>query len=310
MQAVAGAATGSAMPQIPRWLAGVAAAMVAIVLLAGTLLVATLLLIKLHAETWLSLPVVAILGVLLLLTTLAAVSVAFGHFGLSDKAQALALPEGSIRAVLALSLVIIFAILTVFLYGTLAAGTLQSGNVEIKDFDRAAFLRNNPSVKDVVLISEASSKDNPPIKTTTVALVMAVDPAGVDFGKQLLTLIGTLMTAVTAFYFGAKTATSAASAAGGPAKPALTLRSISPATRSRAEGPFALTIAGDNLNTVTSVKLVLGNAQIDATDVHSNPNSVVCTVPVNPTTAAGAWDVVVVDGDTRSEHLPAALTLT
>jgi hypothetical protein len=162
MLAVA-AAMESVMPQIPKWLAGVAAAIIAIVVLAGTLLGAILLLIKLHAETWLSLPVLAILGMLLLLTTLAAVSVAFGHFGLSDKSQALALPEGSIRAVIALSLVIIFAILTVFLYGTLASGTQLSGGVEIPGdaatnftFDRSAFLLSHPNVKDVVVISKAS----------------------------------------------------------------------------------------------------------------------------------------------------------
>ena len=81
------------------------------------------------------------------------VSVAVGHFGLSDKSQALALPEGSIRAVIALSLVIIFAILTVFLYGTLASGTQLSGGVEIPGdaatnftFDRSAFLLSHPNV--------------------------------------------------------------------------------------------------------------------------------------------------------------------
>jgi hypothetical protein len=252
----------------------------------------------------LSLPVLAILGMLLLLTTLAAVSVAFGHFGLSDKSQALALPEGSIRAVIALSLVIIFAILTVFLYGTLASGTRLSGGVEIPGdtFDRSAFLLSHPNIKDVVVISKGKT-------STTVALVVAVDPAGVDFAKQLLTLVGTLMTAVTAFYFGAKTAAGAAQGADGVSKPPLTLRSITPATSNRAQGPFSLTIAGDNLNTVTSVKIVQGSVQIDATDVHSNPNSVVCTVPIDVATPTGAWDVVVVDSDTRSERLPAALTV-
>jgi amino acid transporter len=145
MLAVVAAATESEMPKMPKipgWLVGIGAAVLAIVLLAAILLLATWLLNQLGAETWLSLPVLAILGMLLLLTTLAAVSVAFGHFGLSDKSQALALPEGSIRAVIALSLVIIFAILTVFLYGTLASGTQQPRITEVANFDRAEILRH------------------------------------------------------------------------------------------------------------------------------------------------------------------------
>ena len=67
------------------------------------------------------LPVLAIAGIVMLLAALSLVSLAFGFFGLSDKSQALALPEGSIRAVLALSLVVLFSILTVFLYQNLAS---------------------------------------------------------------------------------------------------------------------------------------------------------------------------------------------
>ncbi len=249
------------MPKLPSWLTAILAALLATLVIAGALLIAVGVLSAFKVDPMMSLPVLAILGVLLLLAALAGVSVSFGHFGLSDKQQALALPEGSIRAVIAMALVVIFAILTVFLYGTLANGN--------------------------------------------------VDTQAADFAKQLLTLIGTLMTAVTAFYFGAKTATSAAAAVSGDTspKPPLTLRSIDPTTRARADGPISLTIAGDNLNTIASVKIVQNQTQIAATGVHSNPNSVVCTVPIDANTAVGVWDVVVVDADTRSEKLSGALTI-
>ena len=118
------------------------------------------------------------------------------------------MPEGSIRAVIALSLVIIFAILTVFLWGKFASGVQQQRIAEVANFDRIEFLRNNPSVRDVVQISP-----NAATNTSTIAFVMAVDPAAADFSKQLLTLVGTLMTAVAAFYFGARTASRAAETA-------------------------------------------------------------------------------------------------
>ena len=53
------------------------------------------------------LPLVAISGVVILLGTLALVAVVFGFLSLDDPKQALGLPEGSIRAVIALALLVI-----------------------------------------------------------------------------------------------------------------------------------------------------------------------------------------------------------
>ena len=60
-------------------------------------------------DVQISLPILSIAGVVLLLATLALIAVAFAGYELHDKTQALALPEGSIRAVIALSLIMIFA---------------------------------------------------------------------------------------------------------------------------------------------------------------------------------------------------------
>jgi hypothetical protein len=67
-----------------------------------------------NVQSEVGLPVLAIAGVIPLLLALGLVSVAFSIFDLDDKSQALALPEGSVRAVIALSLVVLFAILTIF----------------------------------------------------------------------------------------------------------------------------------------------------------------------------------------------------
>jgi len=50
-------------------------------------------------------------------------AIAFVVFGLDDNSQALGLREGSVRAVVALSLVPLFTILSVYLYGSLAASS-------------------------------------------------------------------------------------------------------------------------------------------------------------------------------------------
>src|ERR1700736_1640968 len=68
------------------------------------------------------LPLLAIAGVLILLIALALTSISFATFGIDDKNEALALPAGSVRAVIALSLIVIFSILTVYLFATLSFG--------------------------------------------------------------------------------------------------------------------------------------------------------------------------------------------
>jgi hypothetical protein len=62
------------------------------------------------------LPLLAIGGVLVLILMLTVVAIIFSILGLTNKEQAMGLPEGSIRAVIALSLIVLFAILSVFLY--------------------------------------------------------------------------------------------------------------------------------------------------------------------------------------------------
>jgi hypothetical protein len=63
-----------------------------------------------------SLPVLLITGTVALLLSIGALVVVYSHLDLTNKAAALALPEGSIRAVIALLLIVLFFITAVFLY--------------------------------------------------------------------------------------------------------------------------------------------------------------------------------------------------
>ena len=74
----------------------------------------------------LALPLLLIAGVVIFLSALAALVVIFVRNGLSNRNYALGLPDGSIRAIIALSLILLFAILAVFLYiGQGGFGTTQ-----------------------------------------------------------------------------------------------------------------------------------------------------------------------------------------
>lgn len=111
------------------------------------------------------LPLLIVASVIGLLGAVAFVVVAFALFRLIDGREALGLPPGSVRAVLALLILVIFATMTVFFFSVIAKGT--------------------PS------------------------------DAAVDLAKQVLTVLGTLLTAISSFYFGSRTATEAAARAGG-----------------------------------------------------------------------------------------------
>ncbi len=78
-----------------------------------------------HSEISTQLPLLAITGIMALLASLALVSVTFSLANLSDRNQALGLPEGSVRAVIALSLIVLFAITSIFFHSLLGSRGLQ-----------------------------------------------------------------------------------------------------------------------------------------------------------------------------------------
>jgi hypothetical protein len=63
-----------------------------------------------------ALPLLLITGIVVFLGALASLVVIFRRQGLANRDFALGLPDGSIRAIIALSLILLFAILAVFLY--------------------------------------------------------------------------------------------------------------------------------------------------------------------------------------------------
>ena len=199
------------------------------------------------------LPLLTITGVLALLVALALIAAAFSLLDLSNNTEALGLPAGSIRAVLALALVLIFAILTIFFYSDMAAppkkdlsaisgltaaqakalgstvkvvyekpeqgptdpkvdtkvDTKADSKAEPKTAPTKA---QNSSTKPAATAKEAPKAEPKNEPTYTVYFREPRNPAAEDFAKQVLVLIGTLVTSVTSFYFGSKGVTVTASA--------------------------------------------------------------------------------------------------
>jgi hypothetical protein len=262
-----------------------------------------------------------IIGGIFLILLLALIPFVFSAIGLEDKDEALGLPTGSVRAAIALLLLLLFALVPVYLFTKISA---SDNLVSIAGLDAAAkdqFARDYKNFNPVFV--DIPKDEKHPTDTFTVYYHEPRDPASTDFAKQMLVLLGTLATAVASFYFGAKTSTSAtavgaAAARTGDSQPKPVLRSLttspSPLVRN-ASGHviFDLHLLGDNLNSVQTVKLVCPGQQplIIKTGVVSNESEVKCSVDFLPTAAAGSkWDIIVVDGaGNSSEPLQSALTL-
>lgn len=249
------------------------------------------------------LPLLIISGVMMLLVTLALTAFVFSGVDLADKTQALGLPEGSVRSVIALSLVLLFAILAVYLYSSMssrgkmfeAKGLSQVASTQLKERLQAG------AGQFVVEYQDAAG----PPPTFTVQYREAPNPASDDFAKQLLVLIGTLVTAVSSFYFGSKTAIASQSSADKPGGTPV-IRSINP-SKVRRGVLTKLEITGDGLDTVKEVKAVSNDRQVLATDVTSSASGVKCSLAMDLSAPTGAWDIVVSDGSGKTAKLSGGL---
>lgn len=247
------------------------------------------------------LPLLIISGVMMLLVTLALTAFVFSGVELTDKTQALGLPEGSVRSVIALSLVLLFAILAVYLYSSMSS---RGRILEAKGLTQEASTQLKQNLLPGQFVFEQQVADN---GKTTVSVYYreTANPASDDFAKQLLVMIGTLVTAVSSFYFGSKTAIAAQSDANSPGD-APVIRSINPSKVIR--GVLTkLEITGDGLDTVKEVKAVSNDRQVLATDVTSSASGVKCSLAMDLSAPTGAWDIVVSDGTGKTAKLSGGL---
>lgn len=139
------------------------------------------------------LPLIVIAGVTSMLASLVTAAVVLSALKLADPKQALALPEGSVRALIALSLILIFAITAIYL-----------------------FRKIGPYYVNI------------PINNTYVTKEIVPTPDQIQFGLQILTTVATLVVAVAGFYFGTRAVQVARGAAEVPTLTVLT--PISPTT--------------------------------------------------------------------------------
>jgi hypothetical protein len=111
----------------------------------------------------------------------------------------------------------------------------------------------------------------------------------------MLVLLGTLVTAVSSFYFGANSVASAVAANKGDSDTAVRLTDVEPKQMARDGVARDFRIFGANMAGVTRIALTNGADQILATDIVAVAQSVSCKIQATSSQAAGDWDLVVAD---------------
>ncbi|MCX7068415.1 MAG: Yip1 family protein [Methylococcales bacterium] len=252
------------------------------------------------------LPLLIIAGLSILIVLLAILTMSFWSLGLTNKDQALGLPEGSIRAVIALALVVIFSILAVFLYSSLSNGGEPHTITGWSSENINKYIADHPAL---INIDKKEIVGSPEKYNFTYTQPNSTESN--DFAKQLLVLLGTLMTSVTSFYLGSRTSPTAVSAqALDNAQPLPLLRSVTPKEAKKEDngGVVKLTMTGENLSSIKKVRIVNGDKEIIADHVLSNDSEITCDVKVDEE-SVGEWDVSVGESSESSASLPKALKI-
>jgi hypothetical protein len=310
-----------------RILVGMAAAFLAVVLGAGFLVLKKLI----PNDSAGVLPLLAIGGIILLMLMLTFVAMIFSMLGLANDQHAMGLPEGSIRAVIALSLIVLFAILSVFLFHNISTSGTINTVASLSDADRLQFIKDHPAARDLQSVVARDSAGQPVVARDPGGQTLknadgspkylydvsyrSTNSASEDFAKQLLVLLGTLMTAVTSFYLGAGTVTSAvktrSEASNQASASAPTFTGVKPTTHSISTNgaTIHLEITGTNLASISSVKLVkAGATSIDGTTVVPGPTKVICDLDVT-NASTGTWSIEVAEG-AKPAKVAGNLTIT
>jgi hypothetical protein len=176
----------------------------------------------------LALSVMVLVGLALVIALMAGLTIVYSILGVANKLQPLALPEGSVRALISFSLLLIFVCLATLVYSGAEGETMvQVGKVtrattaQIAALERVFTVAVEPARKaDGTLDTDVSGGTTTPLYNATYYSLDRRKEAD-DIGKQVFTTLATVFVSVVSFYFGSSTTASAVGtgmkAAGGDA---------------------------------------------------------------------------------------------
>jgi hypothetical protein len=246
-----------------------------------------------------------VIAIIALITLLFIVAAGFSQLKLTDPNQALGLPEGSIRAMIALMLILVFIIFGIFVFRLTANGN-EAGPIQMTLTE----LNAATNVSSIAPVTEKDEKGNDKIIEGKYDVWRRSDLTAdaVRLATQLLTTVGTLVVAVAGFYFGRSSVSSAVAAVRGTTTQP-TIAAVTPVEGKQNE-EISLTITGRNFQIPRSVRLTRAAEEIVATDVMVNAGKITAKVKLDKPPEGANWDVVVQNEDGSEVRLEKAFKIT
>lgn len=252
-----------------------------------------------------TLPILVLVDTLGLLTALAFLAAAFAALGLSDRSQALSLPEGSVRALIALLLITLFAIMAVFLYRQLRIPLEETTVTQYTGISEEQ-LAQIPSDQIIAIHVRTEGEAGAEEKVFDIDRRLPAVEAGEEsqrFAQQILTAVSTLVIAVAGFYFGTR---SVAVARGAAVLSLPVVRSITPSDGKQGEEIKDIEILGKNFESPKTVKLISGLNEMTFEDVSWSATKIRCKLAIPTSQLATKYELIVVNADGGEDRLPQA----
>jgi hypothetical protein len=159
-----------------------------------------------------SLGFAALAGVAIISVSITALIILARAMGIVNPSAALGLPSGSIRALLALGLAIVFvAVASWTLGGLFDQVGRQVAQLTLPSSDVGDLQQRYPANDYFIFETQRKAEGNAaPLSDVKVYMKHAVDQNLVDMAKQILTVSATVLVTIIGFYFGSNSASDAA----------------------------------------------------------------------------------------------------
>ena len=249
-----------------------------------------------------------IFGVVTLLFVLLIFSAVFAVLGTANKNMALGLPPGSVRAVIALTFILVFVILGLFMFERL--DDTKTRSYLVYDGDFAELREAYPEIQGRIVSVDPIQETDPEHPNATHKVGVEVEPANADarrnYATQMLTALATLVTAISSFYFATRATESDKPAEEEAGTPQVT--GVEPGSIAANAKQPTLSIAGSNLASIKKVVFKLGDEDKFSQTVSAQENLIV--VKDVELADAKAHDIVLIDANDKSISTGRQLVVT
>jgi hypothetical protein len=261
-----------------------------------------------------ALPVLVMFGASALFFSLAFLTTALAAFDLSDRSNALGLPEGSVRALIALLLITLFVITAIFLYKQ-SRFPVEGGMITYyKGMSKIEFEEAKIPAEEIIAIRVRKEEDGDNIVTIfdvdRKLPAVNVGEESERLAQQILTAISTLIAAVVAFYFGTRSVRAAQEAIAISQISQPVISGMNPLEGNQGDELTSVEIFGKHFRLPKKVMLVYKTGEeMHFDSVLSSASKITGNLKIEKKAPDGPWELFVVNEDGGEGSKPDAFTV-